>query len=84
MGHGADLIGCILIVYGGIYGEDNKILDDFAAFDIDLKLWIKVKARYYDATKNISNGLSILENSKKQMGPLMYHAMTSILEPGTS
>lgn len=68
MGHGADLIGCALIVYGGIYGEDNEILDDFSGFDVDARMWIRVKARY---------------NSKKEIGPLAYHAMTTVLEPGT-
>jgi hypothetical protein len=75
MGHGGDLIGSALIVYGGIYGEDNEILNDFAGFDIDAKLWLKVKARYYE-------GIT-LTVSKKPLGPLAYHAMTSVLEPGT-
>ncbi len=34
MGHSSAVIGNTLITYGGIYGEDNKTLDDFAAFDL--------------------------------------------------
>ena len=34
MGHAAAIIGHAMIVHGGIYGEDNKVLDDFAMFDL--------------------------------------------------
>lgn len=47
MGHGADLIGSVLIVYGGVYGEDNEMLDDFCSFDIEARLWVRVKAHYF-------------------------------------
>lgn len=29
MGHAAAILGNILLVHGGIYGEENQILDDF-------------------------------------------------------
>ena len=34
MGHSCAMIGSGMIVYGGIYGEDKRILDDFGLFDM--------------------------------------------------
>ena len=34
MGHAASILGHAMIIHGGIYGEDNKVLDDFAMFDM--------------------------------------------------
>lgn len=42
MGHCAQFIGCCLIIYGGLYGEDNKMLDDFGCYDIMLGCWIRI------------------------------------------
>lgn len=70
MGHGAQFLGNCLMVFGGIYGEENKVLDDFAAYDITLNLWINIKQPK--------------ANVKNFIGPLSYHSLTLVLEPGIS
>lgn len=34
MGHGAAILGHGMLIYGGIYGEDNRVLSDMAMFDL--------------------------------------------------
>eukprot|EP00347_Sterkiella_histriomuscorum_P019403 403341758 len=56
MHHAADVFGCILVVQGGISGEDKSILSDFALYDLKRQSWLylqsqnksskKVQARY--------------------------------------
>lgn len=36
--HGADILGNILVVYGGYAGEERCILGDFAMFDLSICL----------------------------------------------
>jgi hypothetical protein len=57
-----------LVVYGGIFGEGNKVLDDFALFDITQRSWMKMK---------------LDKHCKTVIGPLAYHTMTTIVEPDT-
>lgn len=46
MAHAAAILGCTLVGYGGIYGEENSVLDDFFTFDFELMKFIKTKALY--------------------------------------
>lgn len=41
--HAADVYGGCLVVHGGVYCEDNKVLDDFSMFDIALGMWVEFK-----------------------------------------
>ena len=43
MGHASAMLGNSMIVMGGIYGEDNKVLDDYAAFDLTIMNWVRIK-----------------------------------------
>lgn len=31
------------MIHGGLYGEGNEILNDFACYDIALGMWIRIK-----------------------------------------
>ena len=41
--HAAEVYGGCLVIQGGVYCEDNRILDDFALFDIACGMWIQCK-----------------------------------------
>lgn len=41
--HVAGIYGGCLLIHGGFYGEDNRVLSDFAMYDIALGRWIKCK-----------------------------------------
>lgn len=43
LGHSSAIIGNTMIIMGGIYGEDNKVLDDTVALDLTMMNWIKIK-----------------------------------------
>ena len=68
MGHGAAMLGHGMLVYGGIYGEDNKVLDDMCMFDMISKSWAKIKLN-----KSSHNNC---------IGQLTYHTMTTCFELG--
>lgn len=38
--HGGCIYGACLVIYGGLYGENNQILGDTALFDLSLGMWI--------------------------------------------
>lgn len=39
--HAACIYGACFITHGGLYGEEDSILDDFAIFDLALGSWIR-------------------------------------------
>lgn len=43
MSHASAILGNILFLYGGLYGEENFILDDLAVYDMGIRMWIAVK-----------------------------------------
>eukprot|EP00347_Sterkiella_histriomuscorum_P019474 403341497 len=68
MGHGCAVIGHAMLIYGGVYGEDNnRILDDIAMFDLISRQWAKIK---------------MLKTCSTVIGPLAYHTMTTVFEYG--
>lgn len=66
MGHGSAVLGCNLISYGGVYGEEgNKVLSDFCCFDLEMNQWVRMKQA---------------NNNKVQLGPLAYLSMTKVVD----
>ncbi|CDW73789.1 kelch motif family protein [Stylonychia lemnae] len=65
MGHAAAILGHAMVIQGGIYGEDNKFLDDFAMFDMISKQWSRIKQS---------------KSSQSVIGCLAYHTMTTAFE----
>jgi len=70
MSHAAAILGNCLIVHGGIYGEDNKMLDDMNLYDFGLKMWID-----YKQPKS---------NRAVKLGVRAMHTMTYIGDPTIS
>lgn len=62
------MIGCNLVIHGGIGGDDNQVICDkdkeyneFACFDFQAKSWMKLRQA---------------EDNVLSIGPLGYHTMT--------
>ncbi|CDW89123.1 kelch motif family protein [Stylonychia lemnae] len=66
MHHAGEVFGCMLVIHGGISGEDKDILDDFGIYDLKRQTWVKT---------NIST------NSRKPLARYM-HAMTVVHPDG--
>lgn len=64
--HCAAIYGGCYVVHGGLYGEDNRVLEDFALYDIALGMWVRFKQ---PKKSKEQNGL---------IGPRCYHTMTSV------
>lgn len=58
-----------MLIYGGVYGEDNRVLDDMVMFDMQSRSWAKIKQ---------------LKANTTVIGALAYHSMTSAFEKGLS
>ena len=69
--HAAEIYGGCLVVQGGLYCEDNRVLDDFALYDIALGMWIEFKQPK-------------LNRAAHFLGPRSYHSMTSVQDPNIS
>ena len=69
--HAAGVYGGCLLIHGGLYGEDNRVLSDFAMFDIALGRWIKCKQ-----PKRL--------RGNDGLGPRCMHTMTVVQEPNVS
>ena len=67
MGHSAAMLGHAMVVYGGIYGEENRVIDDLALFDMHSKQWARLK---------------LSKTSPSTIGPIAYHTMTAVNEKG--
>lgn len=42
MNHAADLFGSLLVIHAGYNTEAKTVLEDFAAFDVELKRWVQL------------------------------------------
>ncbi len=42
MGHSAAIIGHAMFIYGGIYGEENKVLEEPGLFDFLNMNWARI------------------------------------------
>lgn len=85
MGHSAVVLGCTLIVHGGINGVENVVIADdakeqqeFALFDFQVCAWIKIK----QAVNETEDGS--LKEPQLTIGPLAYHSMTAVYETSLS
>jgi hypothetical protein len=65
--HVAGIYGGCYIVHGGIYGEDNRILEDFAMYDFTMGMW----GIFKQSKKN---------KEKCIIGPRFCHTMTSVVD----
>ena len=65
MGHCASMLGHGMVVYGGIFGEENRVIDDIALFDMITRQWTRIK---------------ISKSSRSIIGPLAYFSMTHVCE----
>lgn len=61
MNHSAAILGNIMFIYGGIFGEENEILSDYCAYDIGIRTWIQIKQPK--------------TNKDAVLGPRVYHTM---------
>lgn len=43
MSHGADVLGCVLLVMGGLSTESRCVMDDFNLYDFYTETWLKVR-----------------------------------------
>jgi hypothetical protein len=50
-----------MLVHGGVFGEENQILDDFCTYDIGIRTWIQCKQPK--------------DNRDVKIGPRAYHSM---------
>ena len=65
--HAADVLGCFLLVHGGINGEEKEILSDFALYDLERHMWMQVHEHRL--------------TPKRSVGYRFMHTMTSFLLP---
>lgn len=65
--HAAEIYGGCLVVHGGLYGEDNRALDDFALYDIAMGMWIRFKEPKRSRQRNT-------------IGARCFHTMTAVQE----
>ena len=56
-----------MVVYGGIFGEENRVIDDIAFFDLEVREWTRIK---------------LTKSSRSVIGPIAYFTMTLVLERG--
>lgn len=48
MNHASCIYGGMLVISGGIYGEDNQTLKDMAGFDINQRDWVNLSQKKGD------------------------------------
>jgi hypothetical protein len=41
MNFASTILGCVLVIHGGYNGEEKRVLQDFALYDIESAGWVK-------------------------------------------
>eukprot|EP00347_Sterkiella_histriomuscorum_P014797 403359488 len=76
--HAAAMLGSVMIIQGGLFADQRKLLNDFAIFDCDLCRWVPPRVYCNRERIDLQDPLPYDQTAIDQIGYRQMHSMTAI------